>query len=248
MVTAPPGEFSMGSPVDEIGRVENEGPLHTVVIARQFEIAEIPITVAQFAAFADATGHATEGICHLWQTGGWTSSVASFRSPGFPQTGHHPAVCVSWEDARAYVGWLARETGQPYRMPTEAEWEYCARAGTATRYSWGEKFSADRANCRVEKSAAPLGMTVRADAFERNAWGLYQMHGNVWEWCEDRYTPSYDVPRNLGAGHGIESELRVVRGGGWNNGPNGVRSARRHAGRPDVRRSDLGFRVARTVI
>jgi formylglycine-generating enzyme required for sulfatase activity len=249
MVRVPSGEFLMGSPGDEIGRLDVEGPLHTVTIRRPFEVGAVPVTVAQLAAFADATAHPAEGMCRLWDGDRWRSSIGSFRNPGFLQSGSHPAVCVSWDDARAYTRWLTAQTGEAYRLLTEAEWEYSARAGTTTRYWWGDDFMADCVNCRPQKSLAPLGSTVAAGSYTPNPWGIYQMHGNVWEWVEDRYKSDYCNAPDDGAAHqSVSSDLRVLRGGSWNNGPNGVRSARRHAGKPDLRRSDIGFRVAKTLL
>jgi formylglycine-generating enzyme required for sulfatase activity len=248
MVRVSCGEFLMGSPSHEIGRLENEGPPHTVTIRRPFEVGAFPVTVAQFAMFANATAHPSEGICRLWQGNSWQSSTGSFRSPGFQQSGCHPAVCVNWEDARAYTSWLSAEIGQAYRLPTEAEWEFCARAGTTTRYWWGDNFVSAQVNCRSEKSATPLGSTVAINKYRPNPWGICQVNGNVWEWVEDRYAPNYrNAPDDSAAHQSASSELRVLRGGSWNNGPNGVRSARRHAGKPDLRRSDIGFRVAKTL-
>jgi formylglycine-generating enzyme required for sulfatase activity len=211
--------------------------------------------VDEFADFAAASGHLVAGTCQFRQGKEWQNSVGSFRNPGFEQTGDHPAVCVSWDDAQAFVRWLSAVTNSAYRLPSESEWEYCARAGTTTRYAWGDSIVRGQANCKLPTSSgqqageeAQQRCTVPVTCFAPNAWGLYQMHGNVWEWVEDYYAPDYDGAPTDGRPRPIAGrELRVLRGGSWNNGPHGVRSARRHAARPDFRRTDVGFRLARTI-
>jgi formylglycine-generating enzyme required for sulfatase activity len=242
MVRMPCGSFQLGSSASEIGRVDNECLPQVVSIQTPFEIAACAVTVDEFATFADATGYPPTVACQAWSDGAWVALTGSFRSPGFEQSGSHPAVCVSWEDACRFAQWLSGETGETYRLPTEAEWEYCARAGTTTRYWWGDDFDLARVNCRPVKGSRTQGAPVAVARYSPNPWGFYQMHGNVWEWVEDSYT--IDEPRRQSSAGG----LRVLRGGSWNNGPNGVRSARRHGAAPDFRRSDVGFRVAKTLV
>ena len=244
MILMPSGVFRLGSSASELGRVDNECPPKVVSIQRPFAIGACAVTVDQFARFADATDYPTTVACQAWSDGTWVDWSGSFRSPGFEQSGAHPAVCVSWEDAWCFTRWLSSETGESYRLPTEAEWEYCARAGTSTRYWWDDDFDLARVNCRPVKGSGTRGATVPVARYSPNPWGLYQMHGNVWEWVADRYASSggtIDSSRRQSAA----GELRVLRGGSWNNGPNGVRSARRHAAAPDFRRSDVGFRIAK---
>ena len=248
MVRLQAGSFLMGSPDGEAGRPD-EGPQHIVRIEAPFAMGRFPVTVAQFAAFVNDSGYRATATCRQWDGVAFHEKPGSFLAPGFEQTGDHPAVCVNWDDAHAYAAWLSVMTGQIYRLPTEAEWEYAARAGTATPYWWGGEATPDRANYKAAGNDADHGAwrpsTVPVTRFEANPWGLVQMHGNVWEWVEDCWRPSYDAGDAAG-GHQL-CERRTLRGGSWLNGPRGIRSARRHAARPDFRRSDIGFRVAASV-
>src|SRR5262245_14145221 len=138
MVVVPAGSFAMGSPKNEKGRDDNEGPQHTVTIGKPFALGKFEVTVDQFAAFVQDTGHDMGPKCDVWEDGKWAEKEGrTWRNPGFSQTGSHPAACPSWDDSKAYVAWLSRKTGKAYRLPTEAEWEYAARAGTTTRYHFG---------------------------------------------------------------------------------------------------------------
>jgi formylglycine-generating enzyme required for sulfatase activity len=163
--------------------------------------------------------------------------------------GKQPVINVSWDDAKQYIGWLSRITGKEYRLLTEAEWEYAARAGTTTTYSWGDEIGKDNANCDgcgsqwANKQTAPVG------SFKPNAFGLYDMHGNVIEWVEDPYHGSYgDAPVDGSAWlQDANASSRVVRGGSWNLQPNSLRAAFRN-GLPTVNRLNaFGFRLARTL-
>jgi formylglycine-generating enzyme required for sulfatase activity len=236
----------MGSPENETGRLDVEGPQHTVFIAAPFALAKFAVTVEEFAAFTASSGYSPGSWCKIWDGNAWNENCGSFSNPGFAQTGDHPAVCVSWDDARAYAAWLSGITGETYRLPTEAEWEYAARAGTVTAYWWGASASPRHANWNHRSDHC---RTVPVASFEPNPWGLYQMAGNIWEWVEDVYAPDYSAASHCGAAHEAaqESALRVLRGGSWLNGPRGIRSARRHAARPDYRRGDIGFRLAKTL-
>ena len=167
----------------------------------------------------------------------------------------YTVVNISWKDAQAYIDWLERETGKPYRLPSEAEGEYAARAGTTTRYAFGDAITPKDAN--YYNSLYLLGRyadafkTTEVGAYPPNAWGLYEMHGNVWEWVEDIYHDSYKGAPNDGSawtdGEGTESRNRVYRDGSWYYDPGGLRSASRGRNGPGVRYNDLGFRVARTL-
>ena len=153
---------------------------------------------------------------------------------------------MSWLDAQAYVEWLSHKTGWRYRLPTEAEWEYAARAGTTTRYAFGDAITPKDANYSESK----LGKTTEVGSYPPNAWGLYDMHGNVWEWVEDVWHDSYEGAPTDGArgrDEGNSSRYRVLRGGSWDSAPGGLRSALRVGIGPDDRVDDLGFRVARTL-
>jgi formylglycine-generating enzyme required for sulfatase activity len=246
MVVLPAGTFKMGSPENEPGRLEVESPQHTVSVAAPFAAAKFPITVEEFASFISCGNYRSCTTGQTWDGSSWSERGGSFSDPGFAQDLDHPAVCVSWQDACAYIAWLSAITGEIYRLLTEAEWEYAARAGTTTAYWWGSSASQEHANYGRR---AKDWRTVRVTSFEPNPWGLYQMQGNVWEWVEDNWVDNYTAASSSGAAQVYSggAELRVLRGGSWLNGPNGVRSARRHAARPNFRRSDVSFRIAKTL-
>jgi formylglycine-generating enzyme required for sulfatase activity len=254
VIRVPDGEFLMGSPIGETGRLDVEGPQRIVKI-EAFEVGTFAVTMADFDLFVAASGYPVADMCQLRKSTGWELVAGSFRTPGFEQTGAHPAVCVSWDDAQAFVRWLSAETGSSFRLLSESEWEYCARAGTITRYPWGDTIVPGQANCKLavlSEQQVAVGIqrqcTVPVMSYAPNPWGIYQMHGNVWEWAEDYYVPDYNGAPTDGSARLLAGrELRVLRGGSWNNGPNGVRSARRHAARPGFRRTDVGFRIARTL-
>ena len=230
MVVMPAGKFLMGSPEDEKGRSDDEGPQHEVAIHRNFAVSRFVVTFDQW----DACVH----------HGGCTLPGAGASSWG---RGKQPAINVSWDDAQQYVSWLSALTGQPYRLLTEAEWEYVARAGTATAYSFGDDpvmlgdygwYSGNSGS-----RAHPVGEK------KPNAFGLYDMHGNVWQWVEDCYREDYKgAPENGSAWkEDADCSSRVVRGGSWGSNPDILRSASRF-GNPSVGRYfTLGFRVGRTL-
>jgi formylglycine-generating enzyme required for sulfatase activity len=229
MVVLPAGEFLMGSPEDEEGRGPYEGPQHRVRIARPFAIGRYPLTFAEYRRFCAATGRREP------DDQGWGKGLA-------------PVVNVSWEDAQAYMAWLSRETGRDYRLPSEAEWEYACRAGTTTRYSVGDRITAKDANY----SEAGIDRTSKVGAYPPNPWGLYDMHGNVWEWVEDDWHDNYKgAPVNGSAwqdtGAGSNRHLCVLRGGSWDDDAGICRSACRYCLIIGNRRSHVGFRVARTL-
>jgi len=256
MVVVPAGSFMMGSPETEPGRFENEGPRHKVTIAIPFAVGRHAITRGQFTAFVKATGHKAEGA-RKWTGSEWKDDPkASWRDPGFPQDDSHPVTCVNWDDAKAYVSWLAEVTGKPYRLLTEAEWEYAARAGTATPFWWGSSITPAQANYDGNYVYAGGGSkgkyrkgTVPVGDFAANPWGLYNVHGNVWGWCEDVWHDSYNgAPTDASAWlQGGEGSSRVVRGGAWNFDPRGLRSALRVRFHSEFRVSYLGFRLGRTL-
>jgi len=160
-----------------------------------------------------------------------------------------PAINVSWVDAKQYVGWLSKLTGKEYRFLTEAEWEYAARAGADTRYSWGYDLGKGNANCDGCGSQWDLQQTAPVGSFSPNRLGLYDMHGNVWEWVEDSWHENYHVAPTDGSAwiRGSDPSFRVVRGGSWRNESELVRAAVRVRRNADVRFDTLGFRVARTI-
>jgi formylglycine-generating enzyme required for sulfatase activity/DNA-binding winged helix-turn-helix (wHTH) protein len=267
MVELPPGAFIMGSPEDEPHRLQTEGPQRRVVIAKRFAFGAYEVTVDQFATFLAESGHAVGETCEAIDMAAakrqmpnapWHTVTATFRHPGFEVSGSHPAVCVSWHDAKAYAAWLSRRTGRPYRLATEAEWEYAARAGTGTSFSFGDD---DAELCRYVKfadlgSPFPWGGGCRGTAsaygtapvgsFKPNPWGLFDIHGNAWEWVEDCWRP------NLREGPADGSallrpggcEVGVLRGGSFASGAQRVRSAIRSALPAARRQHHVGFRVA----
>jgi formylglycine-generating enzyme required for sulfatase activity len=256
MVVVPAGSFTMGSPETEPERRENESPLHKVTIARLFAVGRHAVTRSQFAAFVKATGHKAEGAYK------WTGSEfkhdpkVSWRDPGFPQDDSHPVTCVNWDDAKAYVSWLASVTGKPYRLLTEAEWEYVARAGTTTPFWWGSSITPAQANYDgnyVYKGGGGKGKyregTVPVGDFAANPWGLYNVHGNVREWCEDVWHDSYvGAPADASAWlEGGNSSSRVVRGGAWVDIPGVLRSAQRGGIHTEFPVDYCGFRLGRTL-
>ncbi|MCP5198156.1 MAG: SUMF1/EgtB/PvdO family nonheme iron enzyme [Gammaproteobacteria bacterium] len=236
MVVIPAGEFWMGSPDNETGR-ENDERQHRVAVSA-FAVGQTEVTFAEYDQFCAATGRDKPDYAGWWGRG------------------TRPAINVSWNDAVAYAKWLSRETGQPYRLPTEAEWEYAARAGTATPFWTGDCVNTDQANydghygygtpdCGAEtgvyrKEILPVG------SFKPNPWGLYDTMGNVWEWTCSMYNKDYN---------GAEKECFIkdtvgplaVRGGSWLLGPARVRSADRVWFAPTDRYGNLGFRLARSL-
>jgi formylglycine-generating enzyme required for sulfatase activity len=251
-VLLPAGTFVMGSLETEPGRLIVEGPRHRVTIGYRFAVGRFPVTMDEFTRFVEESGRRPAERCRLWDGTDWKDLRGSFRSPGYEQAGNHPAVCVSWEDAQAYATWLSHRTRHKYRLLTEAEWEYAARAGTATPFWWGDSITPDQANYNASTTYGASGRsgpwrqrTVPVEEFEPNPWGLFQMHGNIWEWVEDCWERGYDgAPDDGGSRQGGPSAARVLRGGSWLNGPRGLRSARRHGASPKLRRSDIGFRLA----
>ncbi len=244
MTIIPEGEFVMGSPSSE-GKPD-EHPARKIVIENPFEVSIAPVTRGEFAAFMTATDHKMDIGAYVWDGLTWNDDPSkSWRDPGFRQDDDHPVVCVSWRDAKAYVAWLAEWSGiRTYRLLSEAEWEYCCRAGTRTPYSTGETITTEQANfADLAHATTP---TLR---FPRNPWGLHDMHGNVWEWCEDHWHDDYggNPPTTGSVWQGGDGTRRVLRGGSWFDPPEELRSASRNWERPASRFSTLGFRVARTL-
>lgn len=241
----------------------NEIPVHEVCVD-DFYLGLYEVTVGQFRQFVDATGYRTEaergdGAWHVSDQGELKKEPhINWKNPGFPQTDRHPVVCVSWNDAQAFLDWLSQESGKAFRLPTEAEWEYAARSGGKNyEYSWG---NGDPSGNIADESAkrefpwasiwwrgyddgyvyaAPVG------SFSPNELGLFDMTGNVWEWCQDRYGKDYyaSSPKNnpTGPDSGV---LRIGRGGSWYSVPRNVRTAYRFRGWPSERLDGNGFRVA----
>ena len=231
MVVVPAGSYQMGLPSREPGRAGYEGPVHRVTIAAPFAVGKYEVTFAEWDACEEAGG------CGGYspQDNGWGR-------------GQRPVINVSWDDAQRYVRWLSTKTKKPYRLLTESEWEYAARAGTQTAYSWGDQIGSGRANCDGCGSQWDDRQTAPVGSFRANAWGLYDMHGNVWEWVEDCWNDSYvGAPRDGSVWRSGNCSGRVMRGGSWFDIPSGLRAAFRVWDATGVRDNDNGFRVARTL-
>jgi len=247
MRALPAGRFIMGSPDTEPGHQAAEGPQHAVTIAHPFAIGVYDVTRAQFAIFAHETGYSADPKCD------WRSPKA--RGQPIGQTDNDPVVCVSWGDAEAYAKWLSSRTGRSYRLPSEAEWEYAARAGSSTPRPWGNANARDFANYGAEQCCAPFATgrdrwlyTSPVGSFRSNAFGLYDMLGNVWQRSSDCGHADYSGAPRDGAAWvaGGDCTTRVVRGGAWFGSFDELRSAVRAADPAEFRKNDIGFRVVRS--
>jgi len=239
MVVIPGGSFQMGSPADEPERYDDEGPTHRVTL-RPFAMGRTQVTFDQYDRFVKATGREEP------YDAGWGR-------------GKRPVINVSWKDATAYAAWLSDQTGQSYRLPTEAEWEYAARAGTSTIFWTGDCIHTDQANYRGTddyngcgaKTGSYRGRTVPAASLPANPWGLHEIAGNVWEWTQDCWHKDYQDAPSDGSAWGEESggdcTRRLVRGGGWGSTPWRLRSADRNWSNVVVASGILGFRLARAL-
>ena len=227
MVVVPEGSFMMGSTVGD----DDERPVHEVTIARPFAVGVYEVTFAEWDACV------SDGGC-----GGYRPDDKGWGR------GKRPVIYVSWEDAQGYVRWLSGRTGEAYRLLNESEWEYVARAGTTTRYWWGNEIGRNRANCDGCGSRWDDERTAPVGSFSPNAFGLQDVHGNVREWVEDCWNESYNgAPSNGSAWTSGDCERRVLRGGSWYNRPGVLRSAYRSRSTTGYRVDYGGFRVARTL-
>ena len=263
MVVVPSGDFRMGSPGSEEDRYGDEGPAHRVEFARPFAVGVYEVTRAEFARFVSSTGRSMGNSCRKYEGGEWGDrSGRDWRDPGFVQTDGHPAVCVDWNDAKSYVRWLSRETGEGYRLLSESEWEYVARAKTKTSRYWGESEvgqcgyanGADREAKRRNSGWTTVDCddgyyrTAPVGSFRANDWELHDVLGNVWEWVEDCWNESYrGAPNDGSAWESGDCDFRVLRGGSWLNAPRLLRSAYRDRVNTGFRSNFDGFRVARTL-
>lgn len=273
-VTLPAGVFRQGSPEtpQEISKVfgqperfiRGEMPQHIVKISKPYDIAIHEVTVGQFRAFIKATGYKTDaerngmGGVHLLAR----KPEYIWSSPGFVQTEDHPVTQVSWNDADAFCRWLSKKENRTYRLPTEAEWEYACRAGTTTRFYFGDdpeqmvnyanvtdaRFAAEfperRATC-IRGNDGFL-FTAPVGKFKANSFGLHDMHGNIAEWCADRYAPdAYTAQTETDPTGPPSGHTRVIRGGSFGAGPVHARSATRSGVVPDAAIDVLGFRIVR---
>ena len=269
LVTLPAGRFVMGAAPDEEALEQLAGefrgrsaPRRDLEVAR-FSIGRFEVTRGEFRAFVAATGHLSE-VCFVWEGGGHRLlAKRSWRDPGFAQDDRHPATCISWEDAEAYTRWLSKLSGRRYRLPSEAEWEYAARAGTTSHRYWGNTMveacrysnSADLSTRREVPEAADWATSDCSDGhaytapvgrFAANAFGLHDMLGNVAEWTADCWSPDYRGAPATAASRGEgDCYLRAVRGGAWDEASAGIRAAYRVGSPVTVRVYARGFRVLR---
>ena len=244
LVEVPAGAFVR---VDRLG-----GPEFPVRLERPFAIGKYAVTRAEFGAFVQASGYTARG-CTLWQSfGSRQDPQADWRAPRLEQAPDEPVVCVSWHDAQAYANWLREQTGEAYRLPSEAEWEYAARAGAAIDGTYWLKggLKPGAANCA---DCGGIGMMGREDllstkvvgTYEPNAFGLHDMMGNVAQWVADCANPSFaGAPQDGSAWLAGNCAERITRGGTWHSNWNELASYR-HAIPADQRRNDTGFRVAK---
>jgi formylglycine-generating enzyme required for sulfatase activity len=254
MVGIPSGQFLMGSPKSEPGRFDSEGPQHVVSI-KAFALGKYDITTAQFIAFLKSTGHRTEP-CNRILGLVWGSPGRGLEQ----QPPEWPAVCLGWNDAEAFIAWLNAKVHSarpslalgkgPYRLPSEAEWEYAARAGTKTARWWGEEIGVNKANCNGCGSPFDDRLLTAVNAFAPNAFGLYGMLGNAWQWTTDCWHANYlHAPEDGSAWVEKSCTKHVIRGGSWNSLPALIRSASRSFSTDDSDDYDnsslTGFRVAR---
>ncbi len=242
LVVVPSGSFVIGSPNREDKRRKHEGPQKTVRFAKPFTVGQFEVTYGEYKKYVRETG--LEPARRCWQ------------QPGFVQTDDKPAICINWMEAKAYVDWLAKTTGKPYRLLSEAEWEYAARAGSRSMFSFGSKINSRLANFYTwfevkftgAKAVAEVvyAGTAPVDALKPNAFGLYHVHGNASEWVQDCYENSYKLlPESGKAYESQPCTLKVRRGGGWQDNPWKLRSAYRETfGKWDATKQS-GFRVAR---
>ena len=257
MVVVPAGEFMMGSPASEEGRYSDEGPRHRVRIGSPFAVSIHEVTFAEWDACASAGGCGRMLRSEAMSLGLESSACAPNGNCGGYRPwdewgrGSLPVINVSWDDAQSYVTWLAGRTGASYRLLSEAEWEYVARAGTTTRYWWGDAVGRNRANCFDCGSRWDGEQTAPGGSFETNAFGLHDVSGNVSEWVEDCWSRNYLAAPSDGAawttGDDYDCDSRVLRGGSWLDDSMDVRSAARSREARDSRIYDVGFRVARTL-
>jgi formylglycine-generating enzyme required for sulfatase activity len=259
MIVIPPGEYTMGSVSNEADRRPDEGDRQRVRIDYPFAVSEYPITVGQFDRFVQDSHYSPDDGCFTPEEGDQPKHGRNWRVPSFKQSLADPVVCMNWTDAQAYVAWLSTKTGHIYRLLSEAEYEYATRAGSATRFWWGN--APDEA-CSYA-NGVDLDAVVRFPGwkatnchdgyvftspvghFKPNQFGLYDMAGNAWSWLSDCWPgPAINSRRDVPVS---DCERRALRGGSWGNGPADLRSAARYGDAIRMRGANYGFRVARTL-
>ena len=262
MVVIPAGSFQMGS-----NESDDEKPIHTVNIRQPFSMGKYEVTKGQFALFISASGYQTDADkgeakdCSTNEDGEWKyRSNRNWRKVGYKQGNTMPVVCVSWNDAKAYAEWLSKKTGKQYRLPSESEWEYAARADSRKKFHFGnDQDKMCQYGNGLDQTKSPTGdlyknramchdgyyFTAPVGNYKANGFGLYDMHGNVWEWTQDCWNASYGGAPSSGDAWGSgDCSRRVVRGGSWDITPAGLRSANRYYSSRANRVSINGFRLA----
>jgi formylglycine-generating enzyme required for sulfatase activity len=265
MVVVPPGNLDTGVPDAEAGPADRDAPPSVEANSGVFALGKFEITRAQFARFAAQSGHAAGGGCYAWNGKRYTHDAAKdWRNPGFAQTDRDPVVCVNWYDAKAYAEWLSKKTGRRYRLPTEAEWEYAARAGSQESRPWADTESDACRYANVADASARSGVpgtatwkfhecddrhayTAPAGSYPPNAFGLHDMMGNAWEWTEGCWSQEpAGAPADGRDRPGESCARRVLRGGSWVDSPPFVLYDFRFFIGAEDRDFYAGFRVLRT--
>ncbi|WP_376696529.1 SUMF1/EgtB/PvdO family nonheme iron enzyme [Wenzhouxiangella sp. EGI_FJ10305] len=273
MVVIPAGSFRMGSPSGEADRDNDEGPQHNVSIPA-FALATTEVTVGEFRRFVEVTDYRTDAeksaggddgcFAYKGDTAGYKAGT-SWRDPGFSQGNDHPVTCISWNDAQAYVRWLSEQTGEDYRLPSEAEQEYALRASSTTAFPWGSNAGGACSHGNVLDQTATSStlsafssiavsctdnqvLTAPVGSYRKNGFGLFDMTGNALEWAQDCWNESYrGAPSDGAAWMSGDCGRAVLRGGSWGNGGLGLRSAKRNWVTRVFRYDVTGFRPARSV-
>jgi len=267
MVVLPAGRFWMGSPAREVGRESREGPQREVSVPQPFAVSRYLITAAEYRVFLVATGHRDPGYCWILHdhdgagTLEWFEITSNSKLELLQGSERHPVTCVNWHDALQFTAWMSRRTGYSYRLLTEAEWEYAARAATQTRFWWGSSqsdqclhangadisgrsgFDWDVAHCRDG-----FVRTNPVDHFPPNGFSLHDMACNVKQWVMDCFRETFAQAPTI-ASQSVQlpqCRRRVLRGGSWADEPSGLRLAIRDQDLPDARSDNIGFRIARS--
>ena len=256
----------MGSPVDEPGRDNNEGPQFSAAIEKPFAIMKYEVTLAEYRRFVEATARRARGDCSSADgaDGEWVQDpLINWLNPGFAQTESDPVVCVAWDDAVAYAEWLSVQTGKTYRLPSESEWEYAAKANLQTAYgaasdpsalcsfmngadvTAGQKFP----SWKTLSCSDGYANTAPVGSYAGNGFGVFDMAGNVWEWVADCYTDDHAEAQHSGklTSTSEACSTRSIRGGSWSSLSRQLRAATRFGIEASVRTNTLGFRLVRTL-
>ena len=225
MITLPAGSFRMGD-IQGIGK-SYEQPVHLVTISVPFAISQFPITFSEYDTFSKATGR---------------KLVDQYKWP----RGLHPVINVNWEDAKDYAHWLSKETNKTYRLPSESEWEYAARAGSTEKYPWGDQIGINNAHCTSCGDTPIKNQTAPVGSYPANHWGIHDMIGNVWEMTGDCWNYNYIIaPKDGAAWIDGDCTRLVLRGGSWGDTPNDLRSSTRLRSYSKARTVNIGFRLVR---